>query len=48
MTEVKGQSTQLEMLDVPKEMGRHQNKKEGSEVEGMCKGVEDDSLNATK
>lgn len=48
MTEVKGQSTQLEMLDVPKEMGRHQKKKEESEVEGMCKGVEDDSLNVTK
>lgn len=48
MTEVKGKSTQLEMLDVPKERGRHQKKEEGSEVEGMCKGVEDHSLNARK
>lgn len=48
MTEVKGKSTQLEMLDVTKERGRHQKKEEGSEVEGMCKGVEDHSLNARK
>ncbi|CAB1334573.1 unnamed protein product [Coregonus sp. 'balchen'] len=31
MTEVKGQSIQLEMLDVTKERGRHQKKEEGSE-----------------
>lgn len=48
MTEVKGKSTQHDRLDVTKESGRHQKKEEGSEVEGMCKGVEDHSLNARK